>query len=218
MTSLPRSGIYLPNRFARLALHSLIEVAGENGMHAVFRLAGLPGLIEALPPNDDLKEFDAADLSTVFQTINEIYGVHGGHSLSFKAGQMTFSSALEVYGKASQPTSVLEEEIAVDEKIQMGLESMCNISNSLSDQKLEVSYFKESEEWIFTVSGCAVCSGRHSAEPVCNFTVGVIDQALFHFSGGSKFLIQEVNCTAAGAETCRYRIQIPKPENPPFTV
>lgn len=218
MTSLPRSGICIPNRFARIALHSLIEVAGENGMHAVFRLAGLPGLIETLPPDNDLKEYDAADLSAVFQTINEIYGVHGGRSLSFKAGQLSFSAALQVYGTANDLASIPGQEIGVDEKVQKGLESLCSTSNSLSDQKLEVSYIKDSEEWIFEVQGCAVCSGRHSIESICTFTEGVLDEALFHFSGGSRFLIQEINCTAAGVESCQYRIQIPNPENPPFTV
>jgi len=98
MTSIPRLGHRCSNQYARLILQSLIEVAGENGMRAVCRLAGLAALIDDLPPENEAREFDHSDLAAIFQTLNEIFGSHGSRSLAFKAGQMTVVSMLETYG------------------------------------------------------------------------------------------------------------------------
>jgi len=96
MTSIPRLGHRCSNQYARLILQSLIEVAGENGMRAVCRLAGLAALIDDLPPENEAREFDHSDLAAIFQTLNEIFGSHGSRSLAFKAGQMTVVSMLEL--------------------------------------------------------------------------------------------------------------------------
>jgi len=91
MTPNPRSGKSCSNLYARITLSSLNEVVGEHGMHVVFRMAGLPELMDALPPQDDQKAMDQADLAVVFQTIEGIFGVHGARGIFMRAGQLTFN-------------------------------------------------------------------------------------------------------------------------------
>ena len=218
MTSIPRLGHRCSNQYARLILQSLIEVAGENGMRAVCRLAGLAALIDDLPPENEAREFDHSDLAAIFQTLNEIFGSHGSRSLAFKAGQMTVVSMLETYGANFEVGGQPQPEIPMDEKVDKGLEGVRFMLLQVSDQQVDLMHDETSGAWWVKVRDCPICQGRESAEPVCAFTEGMLDQAVFQFSGGSKFQVREMDCIAAGGDACRFLVQIPKPENPPFTV
>jgi hypothetical protein len=218
MNANPASGHPLSNRFARILLLSLNEVAGENGMHAVFRMAGQTGLIDALPADNEGMEFESTNVAVLFQTIQDIFGVHGGHSLAYKAGQLSLEALLNNFGMPRGMENDLLKELPADEKVRGGLKWLQNLLLSLSGQEIELFTHKAPEGWTFAVHNCVLCEGRQSLQAVCAFTEGMLAQAAFTFSGGSKFQVQEVTCIAAGADACRFLIQIPQPENPPFTV
>jgi len=218
MTALPKSGRCFPNLFARITISSLIEVVGENGMHAVFRMAHLPELIESLPPANEIKEFDTADFSTIFQNLEEIFGYHGARGLAIRAGRMTFSEGLKQYGESFGSESLALRDVSVVERVERGLDGIANVFNQLTDQQVSAVRNTPGEGWTLSVTRCAVCEGRHASQPICAFTEGLVEEALFYFSGGSRFSIEETECIAQGAEACSYTISIPLPENPPFTV
>ena len=50
MDPIPVSGLYYPNKMARIALHALEDVMGKNGVNAILNLADLPHLVDN-PPN-----------------------------------------------------------------------------------------------------------------------------------------------------------------------
>ncbi len=218
MTTLPKSGRCFPNIFARITFSSLIEVVGENGMHAVFRMAHLPELIDCLPPANEIKEFDTADFSSIFQNLDEIFGYHGARGLAIRAGRITFSEGLKQYGESLGAESLGLRDVTFAERVERGLDTIASVFNQLTDQRIEVTRAADSERWSFVVHRCAVCEGRQADQPACAFTEGLIEEALFYYSGGSKFRVEEVECSAQGAEACLYTIEIPEPENPPFKV
>ena len=52
MEPIPKSGLYYPNKAARIALESLESVMGKNGLNAILNLAHLPHLVDNYPPNN----------------------------------------------------------------------------------------------------------------------------------------------------------------------
>lgn len=217
MNALPRSGRCFANLFARITISSLIEVVGENGMHAVFRMAHLPELIDALPPPNENKEFDSADFAAIFQNLDEIFGTQGGRALAIRGGRMTFNEGLKQHGASFVAADQALPVSLVAERVQHGLEAVSILFDQLTDQHIVLTQ-PGSGRWCFSVSQCGVCEGRQSMQPVCAFTEGLLEEALFYFSGGSKFNVTETSCIAQGDESCQFSIEIPPPENPPFTL
>ncbi len=217
MNALPRSGRCFANLFARITISSLIEVVGENGMHAVFRMAHLPELIDALPPPNEDKEFDSADFAAIFQILDEIFGTQGGRALAIRGGRMTFNEGLKQHGTSFLAADQALPASLVTERVQHGLEAVSILFDQLTDQHVELTQ-PGSERWCFSVAQCGVCEGRQSAQPVCAFTEGLLEEALFYFSGGSKINVAETSCIAQGDESCQFSIEIPPPENSPFTL
>lgn len=218
MTGSLKSGLFYPNLFVRITLNALTEVVGENGMNTLYRMAGLPDLIQQLPPANQEKEFDFSDFARLFQTLYDLFGAHGGKGLARRAGRATFADGLKTYGALYGVEDLAMRNLPVEEKTTITLNTIAELFNQLTDQLTSVHADVHGSEWIFEVKHCPVCWGRTSTEPVCAVTEGLLDEALFSLSGGSRFEISEIECSATGADVCRFLIRIPHPDNPPFTV
>ncbi|MCS6964762.1 MAG: hypothetical protein NZM16_12045, partial [Thermoflexus sp.] len=64
-----KSGLYYPNKIARIFLEALEEVMGKNGLNAVLHLARLPHLIDNYPPDNLERGFDFADFTAINQAL-----------------------------------------------------------------------------------------------------------------------------------------------------
>jgi len=74
MESIPKSGFYYANKFARIALEAYEEVMGKNGLNAILNLAGLSHLIDNYPPDNLEREFDFADFTAIHVALEEAVG------------------------------------------------------------------------------------------------------------------------------------------------
>jgi predicted hydrocarbon binding protein len=218
MTPIPGNGKTCSNLFARITLSSLNEVVGEHGMHVVFRMAGLPELVDTLPPQDYQKEIYHADLAAIFQTIGGIFGVHGARGIFMRAGQMTFNELRAHCCPAELANEINQPEVPVNEKVQDGLNALVQMLAQHTDQHFDLERSKGADTWQIVIHDCLEFQVRQAEEPVCAFTTVILEQALFVFSGGSKFRVAENHCAAAGVEACTFSIEVPAPENPPFKV
>ena len=51
MNRIPKSGLYYPNKVARIYMLAIEDVMGRNGLKAVLNLAGLTQLVDPYPPD-----------------------------------------------------------------------------------------------------------------------------------------------------------------------
>jgi hypothetical protein len=65
MEPIPKSGLYYPNKIARIAMLAFEQVMGKNGMNAILNLANLPGWIDKYPPDNLEKQFEFSDFSSI---------------------------------------------------------------------------------------------------------------------------------------------------------
>ena len=202
MEPIPKSGLYYPNKIARIALLALEEVMGKNGVNAIFNLAGLPNLIDNLPPNNLDREFDFADFSAVQGALEEMYGPRGGRGLALRAGRATFDDALKNFGALAGVGDMAFKVLPLQAKMRIGLPAMAKIFTQTSDQLSTVE--EKDDHFIYTIHRCPVCWGRNTDKPSCFVAVGLIQASLKWVSGGNEFRVNESRCIAVGDPVCEF--------------
>ncbi len=206
MEPIPKSGLYYPNKAARITLESLLNVMGKNGLNAILNLAHLPHLIDNFPPNNLEREFDFADFTAINWALEEMYGPRGGRGLALRAGRATFADVLRNFGALAGVGDLAFKVLPLQAKMRIGVPTMAKIFSQISDQ---LSTVEETEnEFVYTIHKCPQCTGRRNVDkPVCYMGVGLLQEGLKWISGGSEFRVNESQCMAMGDEKCVYIIQ-----------
>ena len=85
-------------------------------------------------------------------------------------------------------------------KLKVGIPAMAKVFTQFSDQTSTVE--DRGEYYAYVMNPCPVCWGRTADRPICFAAKGLLEEGLHWVSGGKKFRVEEVECVAAGAETC----------------
>jgi predicted hydrocarbon binding protein len=81
---------------------------------------------------------------------------------------------------------------------------MARVFTQFSDQISRVETFDD--HFLYYIDRNPVCWGRTSDRPICFVAVGLLQEGLRWVSGGLEFRVEEIECKAAGGETCIFRI------------
>jgi len=207
MEPIPESGLYYPNKIARIILEALEDVMGKNGLNAILNLAHLSHLINN-PPSDNLdKAFDFAYVSAINLALEEMYGPRGGRGLALRAGRAAFAEGLRNFGALAGVGDLAFKVLPLQAKLRIGLPAMAKIFAQMSDQETTVK--EQDHEFVYTIHRCPVCWGRagQTDKPVCFMAVGLLQEGLKWVSGGSEFRVNESKCVAKGDDVCEFIIQ-----------
>jgi len=200
-----KSGLYYPNRIARIYMSAMEDVMGVNGMNAILNLAGLQELIGNYPSDSLDRKFDFADFTALNVALEEMYGPRGGRALALRAGRACFSQSLKNFGALAGVGDLAFKVLPLAAKLRIGLPSMANIFNNFSDQVTEVT--EHDDHFTYTIKKCPVCWGRPATDkPVCNVAVGLLQEGLRWVSGGHEFRVIETECKAKGDTDCTFVI------------
>src|SRR5512136_2697411 len=206
MEPIPKSGLYYPNKAARIALESLESVMGKNGLNAILNLAHLPHLIDNYPPNNLDREFDFADFTAVNWALEEMYGPRGGRGLALRAGRATFTDVLRNFGALAGVGDLAFKVLPLQAKLRIGVQAMARIFSQISDQHSTV--VEQESELVYTIHRCPQCWGRTKLDkPVCFMGIGLLQEGLKWLSGGNEFRVNESRCMSMGDTVCEYIIQ-----------
>ena len=192
------SGLYYPNRIARVYLQAMEDVMGINGLNAVLNLVGLSKYIGHYPPDNLKKEFDFAEFTALNLGLEEMYGPRGGRGLALRAGRACFSQGLRNFGALAGVNDIAFKALPLRTKLKMGLPAMAAIFSQFSDQKSDV---QETDEYFhfYIRDVCPICYKRSAERPVGHTMVGLLQETLRWISGGHEFRVLETTCIASGA-------------------
>jgi hypothetical protein len=197
---IPKSGLYYPNRVARIYLQAMEEVMGKNGLNAILNLANLKHLIDNYPPENLERQFDFADYSSLSGALEEMYGPRGGRGLAQRAGRASFAQGLRNFGALAGAGDLAFKVLPLAAKLKLGIPAMAKVFSSVSDQKSTV---EETEtEFLYTMKPCPVCWGRKSDKPMCHAGAGLLQEGLKWVSGGHEFKVYESKCIGCGDDAC----------------
>lgn len=204
MEPIPKSGLYYPNKIARIAILAYEEVMGKNGLNAILNLAGLPHLINNYPPDNLERQFDFADFSAIQGALEEMYGPRGGRGLALRAGRATFDAALRNFGALAGVGDLAFKVLPLQAKLRIGLPAMARIFTQTSDQLSTVE--EKDDHFVYIIHRCPVCWGRHTDKPACFIATGLLQEGLKWVSGGHEFRVNQVTARSVGDETCSFVI------------
>jgi predicted hydrocarbon binding protein len=191
---------YFPNKLGRLVLLAFEETMGKNGLNAALNLSTLSSLIDNYPPNDNERVVPFETFSKLQSSVEQGYGPRGGRGLALRAGRVFFSSGLRTYGPGLGFNDTTFRLQPPDLKLMAVLHTLTDFFNQQTDQKV---LLKEAEHTIlWQVEQCPWCWGRHEFEPVCQFMVGMLQEALYWVSGGKSYNVVEETCIAQGDPAC----------------
>lgn len=195
---------FYPNQMGRTILLSMEEVMGRNGVHAILKLASLSSLIENYPPDNKERAFSFSTLSTMTDTLEQVYGPHGGRGLAQRIGRACFNNGIRQFGTQMGLTDSAFRLLPLPQKLNTGAKAFAELFNSLTDQKVRIE--KENGKLFWHIERCPLCWDRHAQEPICHLAVGLLQEALYWLSGGKVFAVEEVTCIAAGDDACTIMI------------
>jgi len=195
-----KSGLYYPNKVARIYLQAMEEVMGKNGLNAILNMASLKNLIDNYPPDNLEREFDFADYSALNGALEEMYGARGGRGLAQRAGRASFAQGLRNFGALAGAGDLAFKVLPLPAKLKLGIPAMAKVFSSVSDQKSTVQ--DADSEYIYSMKPCPVCYGRKSDKPMCYSGVGLLQEGLKWVSGGHEFKVYETKCIGVGDDAC----------------
>jgi predicted hydrocarbon binding protein len=204
MEPIPKSGLYYPYKFARIAIMALKEVMGQNGVNAILNLANLSDLIENLPPDTLERKFDFSDFSAISGALEVMFGARGGRSLAQRAGRATFDEGLKNFGALAGVGDLAFKVLPQQIKLRIGLPAMGKIFTTTSDQLSTVE--EKPDHFIYTIHRCPVCWGRQTDKPACNYSTGLLQASLKWVSGGNEFRVNQSKARSCGDENCQFII------------
>lgn len=198
MTDTP--SFFYPDRMGRIILLSMEEVMGRTGVHAILKLASLPSLLDNYPADTAERNFPFSTVSNLTDTLEQVYGPHGGRGLSLRIGRACFNNGIRQYGTQMGITEMAFRLLPLPAKVSSGTKAFAELFNNFTDQKVRVE--EEGDQLLWHIERCPLCWERHAQEPVCHLAVGLLQEALYWLSGGKVFNVEEKTCIAAGDETC----------------
>ena len=204
MISIPKSGYFLPNRFAFIFLYAMEDVLGINGVKAILHIANHSHWIDNHPPDNLDREVDFAAFSSINASLEEIYGARGGRNLARRSAWSMFERALKHVGGITSVVDLAVKVLPAPVAMRQGLKGISLAFSKVSDQIAGVEDLGDA--YAFSFRRCATCWGRSSGEPVCYANIGLLEEALRWMTGGQSFHIQEVQCIAMGDEACVFHI------------
>lgn len=199
------SGLFYPNKIARIYIEAMEDVMGANGLNAVLNLAGLGKYIGNYPPDNLNKEFDFAEFTALNAGLEEMYGPRGGRGLALRAGRACFSQGLKNFGALAGVGDMAFKVLPLQAKLKMGIPAMAAIFTQFSDQKSDVEEFDDHYKY-YIRDKCPVCFNRTVDKPICHAAVGLLQEGLRWVSGGHEFRVFETDCIAKGDPHCVFVI------------
>ena len=193
-------GYYFPNSLGRIVLLAFEEVMGKNGLNAVLNLASLSSLIDNYPPDDDKRAVPFETLSRIQNSLLQGYGPHGGRGLALRAGRVFFSNGLRTYGLELGLNDTAFRLQPHDLKLMSVLHTLTDFFNQNTDQIISLRELEHKILW--QVEKCPWCWNRQGVEPLCQFAVGMLQEALYWVSGGKFYNVVEETCISQGDSAC----------------
>jgi predicted hydrocarbon binding protein len=198
------SGLYYPNKMARIYVTSIEETIGPEAMKTVFKTAGIPEDLYP-PPNNFAPEFDFAYFAAIGATLEKMYGARAERGLTLHAGRASFAKGLAEYGPLTGTRDLAFKMIPLNAKLKIVLKAKAESYSRFSDQRTTVE--EADDHFLFIIHQCPRCWARTGDKPLCYSGLGILEEGCSWVSSGLTFQIEEIACIAAGDPTCTFQLQ-----------
>lgn len=198
------SGLYYPNRFARLFLEAIDEVMGKQGLNTLLSMAGLEQYIDNLPPDNLTKQFDFAYVAAISQALEDMYGARGGRGIALRIGRATFSRGLKDFGVMAGMKAPAFKALPMPKRVQMGVSALAALFRTFTDQY--TTFEEVDDHYLIHVEISPMAWGRGIEQPVSHALTGIIQEAMRWASDGYEFVVFELPRNDADEDDYKFRV------------
>jgi predicted hydrocarbon binding protein len=192
------------NKMGRIIYLAMEEVLGSSGIAETLLFANLAHRVGQYPPDNLDRQVSFHEISGTQAALERLYGQRGGPGLALKSGRVCFKYGLREFGSDINHGSASFRLMPLQAKVSRGIARVAQTINKISDQQVSVSDDEHSIYW--NVENCPDCWSRKSDRPICHMTAGMLDELLTWISGGRRFRVEEIRCTAQGDPACVMRL------------
>ena len=195
----------VPSSVIRLVCDSIIDNLGEKSLRLLFNQSGLQKYYSGgeLPPADDTPSATVEELSHLFATSIKIFGAKGVRPILLRAGRGSLQHFREHNKTLATLAGAAFKVLPTDAKIKLVLSRSAKIAEELLHAPHRT--YDTAEGYFVEISGCPYCAGTTADQGICYFPQGFYAEAM-RWATGNSYPIDEVECIAAGAQVCRFRI------------
>lgn len=205
ISSIPKSGIYYPNRVGWLYLRALEDELGRTGLTAVLNLAGFPEWIEQPPPDNLRRDLDLNVFSKINAALEEMYGPRSGRAIARRVGWDLFHHFRRAAPIRFFAYRLGTHLIPAGQRPSAILLDMSRYAGEFTDRSLMV---QDDDELTLTVKFCPVCWGRKSSRVVCHLLCGLLEEGLNWLMPRKQMHIVQTSCSAMGDDHCTFRVEM----------
>lgn len=198
-----RENATIINSLVRQALTSMQEVMGDNGLNAVLRTSGLERFIGNFPPNNLEPSIQASQYAKLNEAIEQFYG-RGGKGMLRRIGKASFQYGVREQSALLGVAGVALKLLPEKQRIKFILNGMADALKK-SNPEVKAWVDESGDKLAYVESTCAICNGRHSADPICHLYVGSVAEAV-NWATGKEYVVTETHCLAKGDEYCRFEV------------
>jgi predicted hydrocarbon binding protein len=205
MQRIEKSGYCHSNLLTFSIMSTLKDILGDHGLAALLRYANVDELIGVMPPKNLEDGVDFADMSSIFQAVEEIYGVRGGHALISRCGRKSFDIYRENFAPLMSFLTLELKLVPHEKKVKHGIDFTLKLITRTGEQHLNC--LETENELVYQIENNSACYGRPRTDhTVCHMTVGAIQGIMHWASGGEDRQVIEHLCAAKGDPNCEFRV------------
>jgi len=196
----------VPNSLLYIALVTIEEIMGKNGLNAILNASSMTKFRENIPPNDAEQVNPATDFSSLVKGLIDVIGVKGARAIITNAGRKGFRNIVEQSPELFGLVGMELEKMGTDrERISSLLHAITYETNQIFGDGHQT--FEEVDgRFIISIHRCSWCHSIQGSEvPICYGEVGFDDEAVF-WATKKRYKVTETACRAMGNEACVFEI------------
>lgn len=205
MQRIEKSGYHHSILLMSAILTALDDIIGAKGLSAVLKYANMDEYINNYPLPNRNEGSDFADMSSLFQAVEEIYGMRGSRVLLTRAGRKGLDAYREKLGSMM---TFLELEVRLlphGKRIKHSIDFLMKLLAKTGNQHFTL--LDQDDELIYQITNCSACYGRPRTDhSVCYMTVGAMQGIINWVTGGEDHQVVENLCIAKGDPYCEFHI------------
>lgn len=179
------------DRLGSLLLLGVKEIIGSDTAGALANAQERPG--------------SSKDLDQMQSCLENQFGVAVGRGLAIRSGRASFKHILREFGEELGLTGREFLFLPLTRRLNFGSGALVKLFGQYTPLDIEQKIDGESILW--TIDHHPGTEKYTAGASACQFMVGILQEALYWFSGGKTFQVEETQCACQGSPCCAISVR-----------
>jgi len=189
---------------SQMILLGIEEIIGRSKSQSLMNL----NIIDHETSHEDqavkVHGFSLLELSNLQMNIENVFGPAAGRGLAIRSGRASFRYILRKFGDELGLSGNDFRFLSSSKRITVGLVALASLINRELGDCIQME--NEGGDVIWKIDYSRITTTRIQRS-ICHLVIGLLQEALYWFSGGKQFRIEEISCIEQGDPACVLHIR-----------